>query len=189
MPIEIVETTAEQLAQYEMVPITFEVTSRYDVIRRNFGDEFLLVEQAVQPYRKDYDAHENERPTSWPAQFDLANWGFLAARDGKLIFGVAAIAFPTPAPGMVECRDDVASLWDIRVHPAHRGVGIGTRLFDAAANWARGKGYALLKIETQDTNVPACRFYARQGCVLKEVNFDTYPAQKDEAQLIWYLDL
>jgi streptothricin acetyltransferase len=47
-------------------------------------------------------------------------------------------------------------------------------------------------VETQNTNVPACRFYARQGCVSGGINRFGYagcPAAAPEAMLLWYLDL
>ena len=39
--------------------------------------------------------------------------------------------------------------------------------------------------ETQNTNVPACRFYAAAGLVLSEANAGAYRAFPDEVQLIW----
>jgi hypothetical protein len=46
-----------------------------------------------------------------------------------------------------------------------------------------------LKVETQNINVPACRFYASQGCVLAAVNRMAYREPQDEIQLLWYKDL
>jgi hypothetical protein len=46
-----------------------------------------------------------------------------------------------------------------------------------------------LKVETQNINVPACRFYARQGCVLGVIDRFAYPTLPDEVQLLWYKDL
>jgi hypothetical protein len=44
-------------------------------------------------------------------------------------------------------------------------------------------------VETQNVNVAACRFYARQGCVLTAVDPFAYPALPGEIQLLWYKDL
>ena len=88
-----------------------------------------------------------------------------------------------------ESRDDLAVLWDIRVHPELRRTGIGSQLFRSAVEWARQKGCKQLKVETQDINVPACRFYAAQGCELRTVNPDAYPDLPHETQLLWYLHL
>ena len=42
-----------------------------------------------------------------------------------------------------------------------------------------------LKVETQNINVAACRFYAARGCRLREVNADAYPGLPGEVQFIW----
>jgi hypothetical protein len=47
----------------------------------------------------------------------------------------------------------------------------------------------VLKVETQNTNAPACRFYARHGFELRVVNRAAYPTLPDEIQLFWYKDL
>ena len=90
---------------------------------------------------------------------------------------------------MLEGGTDLAVLWDIRVAPSSRRCGVGTALFRAAAAWAADKGCRELKVETQNINVGACRFYARQGCVLRTARKDVYPALADEIQLMWYKDL
>ena len=90
---------------------------------------------------------------------------------------------------MLEGRRDLAVLWDIRVDPQTRGLGVGSALFRAAERWARTRGCRTLKIETQNTNVPACTFYARQGCILKEIKRSAYPQLPDEIQMLWYKTL
>ena len=90
---------------------------------------------------------------------------------------------------MLEGRDDLAVLWDLRVSPDARGQGIGHHLFAAAEDWARARGCREIKIETQNNNVAACRFYARQGCVLQTVRENAYPDLPDETQLIWHKPL
>ena len=93
---------------------------------------------------------------------------------------------------MLNGRDDLAALWDLRVYPDYRSSGIGTRLFAEATKWSKEKGCRQLKVETQNVNVPACRFYTRQGCHLGEINRYAYasePSVAHETMLIWYLDL
>jgi GNAT superfamily N-acetyltransferase len=86
-------------------------------------------------------------------------------------------------------RNDTAALWDIRVAPENRGRGIGTALFDAVTEWCRRNGYRRLKIETQNINVAACRFYLARGCYLGGIETHAYPDYPDEIELIWYFDL
>jgi hypothetical protein len=47
----------------------------------------------------------------------------------------------------------------------------------------------LLKIETQNSNVAACRFYAREGCQLRGIHPGAYADFPDEIQLLWYIEL
>jgi ribosomal protein S18 acetylase RimI-like enzyme len=41
------------------------------------------------------------------------------------------------------------------------------------------------RVETQQINVPACRFYQRHGFVLETVRPDVYPGLPEEVQLRW----
>lgn len=48
------------------------------------------------------------------------------------------------------------------------------------------------KIECQNNNVTACRFYRSKGAVLCKIDEYAYYDHKeyrDEAQIIWYLDV
>ena len=192
MKIEIQEIPASRLGEYAAIPIRFQVRSKYQVEQFMEGVGGLLMREVkvVPPYAKDYDA--GETPRDWPEKFDVANWGiFLAKEDGRNV-GAAAVALNTPEVNLLEGRQDLAVLWDIRVRPDVRGTGIGTALFRHAAAWARSQGCRQMKIETQNVNVPACRFYIRMGCELGMVHrfgYAAIPAVEDEAMLFWYLKL
>ncbi len=92
---------------------------------------------------------------------------------------------------MLGGRDDLAVLWDIRVHPDWRGQGVGRRLFGRVVDWSRRRDCTQLKIETQNINVGACRFYGAQGCHLDGIIRGAYaePAIAHEVMLLWWLDL
>lgn len=184
MKVKIVEETPAELAEYERVPIAFRVETHFRI-----DSDFKLIEEPVAPYIKDYDANESERPRNWSERFDISRWGIFAAFDGEKRVGGAAVAWRTPELKMLEGRDDLACLWDLRVRADHRGSGVGRELFSCAARWARERNCRRLKIETQNINVPACKFYARQGCELREINKNAYEEALNEIQLIWYLDL
>jgi hypothetical protein len=66
---------------------------------------------------------------------------------------------------------------------------VASALFAAVETWARSRGCFQLKVETQNTNVAACRFYAHEGCVLRTVRKGAYPDLPDEVQLLWFKDL
>jgi GNAT superfamily N-acetyltransferase len=58
-------------------------------------------------------------------------------------------------------------------------------LFRAAEHWARARGCRRLKIETQNVNVAACRFYQKMGCTLGAIDRFAYPGQPAEVRLLW----
>ena len=189
--MDIREESPSFLEEYARVSIAFEVNRTLDLSVRDDGlAGFSLVERALSPtFVKDYDAIAGSHPTDWARQFDLTNWGLLSARlDGEHVGG-AAVAVRTPGLFMLEGRNDLAVVWDIRVSPRVRGRGIGAALFAAAENWAKAHDCRQLKVETQNINVPASRFYASQGCSLGAIHRFAYPELPDEVQLLWYKDL
>jgi GNAT superfamily N-acetyltransferase len=176
---------AEELA---FISIAFEVKSvlACSVQDRGLGGVLLSERRLDAPYWKDYDAFEDEGPGTWAGRFDLSRWAFFGAHAGSERIGGAVVAFDTEGIHMLEGRRDLAVLWDLRVAPQVRGRGVGAALFGAVADWAVGQGCRQLKVETQNTNVAACRFYARQGCVLGALNRFAYPDLPEEVQLLWY---
>lgn len=190
MIVKALEPTKEHLRGYGELPIVFTISSRYRVEEVAGGTGgWRLVEEAVcPPFIKDYDAGA-ERPLRWQARWDISNWIVLAAMEQGARMGGAVVAWNTPGVDMLEGRTDLAVLWDLRVHSDHRRQGIGQRLFDYAAAWARDRDCRQLKVETQNINVPACKFYAKQGCTLGDVQRGAYPEYPDEVRLLWYLDL
>ena len=190
MTLEIIEEPVSALPEYGKVPIAFQVTSHFDIapIAHGLGG-MRFVERAVVPYVKDYDANESDRPAQWPKRFDVSQWGIMSAFTGRQRAGGVAIAWKTRELDLLERRDDLVWLWDLRVHPEYRGQGIGHSLFDRAAEWARVRQCRRMIIETQNINVPACRFYARQGCELIGVNRFAYKEELGEVQLLWHFDL
>lgn len=187
MNIKITEESVDTLADYARVPIAFEVRHVLDVVAHAGGLCGLgLVERTLNiPYVKDYDAADGG-PVRWPERFDLSSWGLFAARSGGRRVGGAAVAFGADDVEMLEGRSDLAVLWDLRTVPEARERGVGSTLFAAAEAWAATRGCRRLKVETQNVNVPACRFYARMGCVLGGIHRFAYPDHPDEVQLLWY---
>ncbi len=168
--------------------MVFTIRSRYrvELVDGGLGGWFLNEEPVDPPYEKDYD--ELEPPTRWLTH-DTSHWAVFAAYDRQHRVGGAIVAWNSPGLHMLEARTDIAVLSDIRVRREYRRSGIGSQLFDRCAEWARRKGCSRLKIETQDINVPACRFYAAKGCELRGIHHDMYPECPNEVQFLWYLNL
>lgn len=191
MKIEVSEEPLAALTEYARIPIAFAVRRILELtVRGNGLGGFILSERSLAaPYIKDYDAIEGEGPTRWASRFDLTNWQVFAAQAEGRRVGGAVVACDTPGLIMLEGRSDLAVLWDIRVATDARGQGVGTALFRAAEKWAAARGCRQLKVETQNINLPACKFYERQGCALGSIHRFAYPELPDEAQLLWYKNL
>lgn len=187
--VTIAEGIAADLANYGVIPIRFEVKNRFEVVGDDPATAQLIERPVDQAWTKDYDGERDNRPASWPRQWNLANWGVLAAELEEQRVGGAVVAWNTPGVHMLAGRDDLAVLWDLRVHPDYRGRGIGKALFKRAISWARERGCGELHVETQNINVAACRFYASQGCRLIKIDRQAYPDLPDEIQLLWGLGL
>lgn len=167
------------LREHARVANDFEARTVFDV-----SDTLELLERPLPgPYRKNYD--DVEDPLGWPRSFDTANWILIAAFAGDARIGGAIVAAATPGVELLEGRDDLAVLWDLRVAPAHRRGGIATALVAAAQTWARERRCTAMKVETQNTNPAACRFYMHNGFILSQVRRGAYPQLPGDVQLIW----
>ncbi|GJG85938.1 hypothetical protein tb265_11190 [Gemmatimonadetes bacterium T265] len=199
-PVAVVDESpadAAALAAYARVSIAFVVREvlACTPVRGGLGGLALAPRAVERPYVKDYDAVDGG-PSGWITRFGaaaVARWGVLAAYAGGAQAGTrvggAVVVHADPAVDLLGGRRDLAVLWDLRVAPSYRGAGVGRALFAAAGAWARARGARRLEVETQNVNAPACRFYARQACVLGAAHRFAYPELPDEVQLLWYLDL
>jgi GNAT superfamily N-acetyltransferase len=189
--VEVAEQLPVDVQEYARIPIAYEVRQVFDVMATaaGLGGLTLLERRLDKPYIKDYDAIAGEGPLTWPSRFDLSHWGLFVARVGNRHVGGAAVVLNASDVDMLEGRSDVALIWDMRVSPEARRLGVGSALFGFAEAWTKMRSGRLLQVETQNTNVPACRFYARQGCVLGAINRFAYRDLPDEVQLLWYKNL
>jgi GNAT superfamily N-acetyltransferase len=178
--LRIVEEPVDRLGAHASIPIAFTVERRLEVTALGAGLSGLrFTDVAVDtPWVKDDDAIPDNSPASWPARFDLSDWGLLAAYDAATLVG-GAVVIPSHE------RAGRAVLWDLRVRPEWRSRGVGTALFAQAERWARAQGCDLLEVETQNVNVAACRLYARAGCEVCGVDRDAYEAFPDEVRIDW----
>jgi ribosomal protein S18 acetylase RimI-like enzyme len=202
--IQVVEGPVAHLDVYATIPISFVVSKRLDVDQLWLGE---FAEISVEPWTKDYDSLEPIATLA--SRFDVGNWRMVWAEKGKKpvnapeglpllrvpspnsqlirsesLIGGAILAWNTPEILMLEGRTDLAILWDIRVHPLYRGQGLGTALFDQAKSMAKKLGCVEMRIETQNTNVDACKFYRQMGCRLHSIHENAYDGL-DETKLIW----
>ena len=179
--------------QYDMIPMFVHISSYYKIEKINRGlDGFNLIETPVEPYIKDFCTEHDANVARWEKSWDISNWAFFMAFDGGRPVGGATVASRTKGVNLLYGRDDLASLWDIRVDNEYKRQGIGQALFDMIIQWSREQSLIQISIECQNNNVPACKFYQKQGAVLSAINEYAYynePEYRHEVQLIWYLDL
>lgn len=189
MEIVINEVGRESLEEYKKIPMLKVVDSLYQLRELDNGLGGILFDE-IPVARNVVDMGLDADPLEWDQKFNITNWGFYIAYDGDKPVGAATLAYDTPEVRMLANRSDLAVLWDLRVDPEYQGRGLGTRLITLAVEWARERRCTQLKIETQNNNVAACKFYARQGCILGEINkFAYYGEEDDEVMLIWYKEL
>lgn len=81
---------------------------------------------------------------------------FVAVEDGAILGRMSLSRDPHPA------SRHVADL-GLMVHDGHRRRGIGTRLLDAAVEWARVAGVTKLELHVFPWNEPALRLYESFG--------------------------
>ena len=89
-----------------------------------------------------------------PALLAGAGRVLIAESDGGPIGFVAALA-----------PDDERSVYvnNLHAHPDRKGLGAGSALLDAAAQWARANGARAMHLKVLETNTPAIGFYESRG--------------------------
>ena len=150
----------------------------------------LLKELPVKEYIKNLGQYAKVK--KYAEEFDITNWSFFMAFDNEFPIGAATVVSKTKDIHMLDGRDDISVLWDIRIHDRYKQQGVGTKLFNMAVDWSKLKGLKQMKIECQNNNVQACKFYHKQGAVLGKIDEYAYYEDiedRDEVQLIWYLNL
>jgi GNAT superfamily N-acetyltransferase len=189
--IEVILEELDHLPEHGQISVAFEVRTILDlaVADSGLGGLVLRERKLASPYVKDYDSIAGNRPDDWSRCFDTRNWTLHSAWIDARRAGGIVVAFKTANLDMLERRQDLALIWDLRVAPHLRGRGVGSALFAAAEAWAKVLGCKQLKVETQNVNVPACRFYAQQGCTLGGIHRFAYPLIPTEIQLLWYKDV
>lgn len=189
--IEVIPEELDRLPEHGQISVAFEVRSILDltVADSGLGGLHLRERKLATPYVKDYDSMGGNRPGDWGRCFDTTNWALHSAWIDDRRAGGIVVAFKTEGLDMLERRQDLALIWDLRVAPDLRGRGLGSSLFAAAEAWAKAQGCKQLKVETQNVNVAACRFYAQRGCTLGGIYRFAYPPLPKEVQLLWFKDV
>jgi streptothricin acetyltransferase len=176
MGIVIKRLTAELLPDINKANDEFVIDSRAVLYYDNSHLSYTTI--PVPAYRKKY---EPETPEFYSDCIDNPDKvGFIAYIDNQVV-------------GQLILRrswNRFAWIENIGVDVNFRRQGIGKALMSRAVEWASEGHYPGIMLETQDTNVKACRFYESYGFVLR--GFDTYAyhaadRNREEVALYWYL--
>ena len=186
--IELREGGGDDLVGHADIPIRFLVDRVLSPRADGSGFELEILEPGDR-WVKDYDGEDGASPARWSERFDTALWRVVSAWRGTERIGGVVLIADVPGIDMLEGRSDLALIWDLRVAPAYRRCGVGARLISAAGEWARRHGCRELKVETQNINVPAVRFYESRGFRIRSVVRNAYPGLPDELQLMLYRDV
>jgi ribosomal protein S18 acetylase RimI-like enzyme len=94
----------------------------------------------------------------------------LGAFDGGAMIGIA----------IAERREWNNSLWvwDFHVDAEYQGKGVGTRLMKVLIRQARDENFRVVVCETQNTNMPAIRFYRKLGFEIDGIDLTYYPEKE-----------
>lgn len=184
--IEYRELRLDELRKYEEIESKYRTNQKYEIQKINNGlggINLNLIE--TEEYVRDF----GNAISSIKERFNLQNWKFYVAFDFEKPVGGCIVATKTSQVNMLEKREDLAVLWDIRVIEEYKNQGIGKQLFLLARNFAKENGFKQLKVEAQNTNPHAVNFYHKQGMVLSCINEYAYSDYPNETQLLWYLNL
>jgi GNAT superfamily N-acetyltransferase len=182
--IRLEERGIDDLVGHANIPIAFLV-DRILAPTPDGGPLAFRVQPHPQPWWKDYDAEAGAEPALWTTRFDTSTWRVISAWHRSERVGGVVLVHDVPGVDMLEGREDLALIWDLRVTPSFRRQGVGASLIGAAVEWARSRGCPELKVETQNINVDACQFYERHGFELRSINPNAYPDLPDEVQMLW----
>jgi len=120
----------------------------------------------AEPYVKHFDPSEEDIQHCQEAL--RAGWS-IGAFDGE---EPVAIAIASP-----EGWNDTLRVWEFHVVESYRGRGIGRQLMERLAERCRPAGLRAMVVETQNTNVPAIRFYCKAGFVIEGIDISYYTNQ------------
>jgi ribosomal protein S18 acetylase RimI-like enzyme len=136
----------------------YEVSWQDNAEKTSFSLELVHLKT---PYMKQFELEPLEHYQA------ICSAGFsLAAYDEQQIVAIA----------LAEPRIWNKSLWihEFHVMPACQGKGIGRALTEALVQRSRAANLRIMTCETQNTNLPAIRFYRKMGFAVEGLDLSLY---------------
>lgn len=167
--IEIRPLEIFRLEDLKTVMPGYTSTEKYAVTRTEAesGDHITFDLQRVvlhSPYVKQWN-YDEDAPLEHYTDCVTAGTS-LGAFDGVQLVGLAIAE--------VQTWNKTLCIWELGVAEAHQRRGIGRDLIREAVKLAERNGLRALVIETQNTNVPAIRFYRGIGFTFEAIDVSFY---------------
>ncbi|MFQ3534364.1 MAG: GNAT family N-acetyltransferase [Aggregatilineales bacterium] len=169
----------------EIRPLTLEDIPRLPEIRPTYRtDTILTVERAGDGYSVSWQLSERRlaQPFDKGGLYDFTPQAQAGIRKrlerGTAAYQRVAVLNGGRRVGLLdmtwEAWNETAYIWNLMIDLDFRRQGIGRRLWHLAVRAAREWNARAILLETQQTNIAACRFYARMGCRLVGLNEGLY---------------
>lgn len=175
-PVEI--SRVSKLSASALARTDFSITIRQEAVPP-FDGPHLINFQSVAPYEKTYPFNKALYEEASASERMVATVNILAETVGYIAVSRA--------------WNQCAEIDEIMISRSHRGAGLGRALMDEAVVWAKENLLSIIRLETQTSNVSACRFYERYGFKLGGYDRHLYDAldasPSPETALFWYLHL
>lgn len=139
---------------------------RVDTATERDLDDFVEVLEEAASWLWEREILQWEPGTQRSQRERMAGWvragALLLIREEGHIRG-GCIITPVAVDGWEQDGAAAAYLYKLAVARDAAGRGLGDRLLDAAAAWARGEGLSLLRLDCWDGNAVLRRFYSERG--------------------------
>ncbi|MHA7967777.1 GNAT family N-acetyltransferase [Paenibacillus sp. CAU 1782] len=149
----------------------YRSTEKYELTVEESEHTFGLGLKLVQldtPYIKS-EMNEDE---------DIRRYGKLAQSGHAfgILLNDSLVALVVTEP---QAWNNTLMIWHLQVHEAHQRKGFGRRLMEYVCRFAEEAGFRAVSLETQNTNVPAIRFYKRCGFSIEAIDKSLYSNNDD----------
>jgi streptothricin acetyltransferase len=174
MNIAIREMNSDSIHQVDRFERNSIVTSRLVLHVEDRNITYSIV--PVEPYEKVLDVDPEDYTT-------------FIGNPQKVIFFADVDGKPAGQIKLVPWWNKFAYVEELIVDTEFRGKGVGHALMTRAIAWAKQQNFPGLTLETQDNNVPACKFYEKCGFVLGGLDLYAFRnlSNSSEIALYWYL--
>jgi streptothricin acetyltransferase len=173
--IEILPLTTLRLNEVLPIVTGYISDEKYAVTKSEDGDHTIFDIQLVKldnPHQANFE--QDFRGEDFPRYVEMLaqDHSFGAYHNGRLV-----------AFAINEVNDWNRSLriWEFQVMQDYRGQGIGRALMERVISKAVESKFRIIVLETQNTNVPAIRFYRKMGFTLEALDLSLYTNEDVES--------